>query len=395
VPVLIDSCGKVIAGHGRIEAAKLLGWSELPTICLDHLTEAQSRAFMIADNRLTENSVWNEQLLAEQLKELSVVDLGFDLEVTGFDMGEIDLRIEQLGADAQVEPDPNDDLSGLARETPVSRPGDLWLLGEHRVYCGNALDPAAYTALMGNDRAALVFTDPPYNVRIAGNVSGLGSVRHREFMMGSGEMSASEFSSFLIRACSLLAQNSADGSLHYICMDWRHMGELLAAGRTVYPAFINLCVWVKNHTGMGTFYRSRHELIFVFRNGSARPRNNVQLGRYGRDRTNVWLYPSPRTPSDEGNLLALHPTVKPCALVADAIIDCSSRRDIVLDGFLGSGTTAIAAERTGRRCYGIEIDPLYVDVAVRRWQGFTREPARHAITGACFDDVETAVEVGG
>lgn len=392
VPVLIDANDKLIAGHGRIEAARLLGWSEVPTICLEHLTEAQTRAFLIADNRLTLNSTWNDQLLAEQLKELSVLDLGFDIEVTGFDMAEIDLRIEQLSADAQAEPDAADDLSGLARENSVSRTGDIWLLNQHRVCCGNALDPAAYGALMGSNRAALVFTDPPYNVPIGGNVSGSGNVHHREFVMGSGEMSASEFSGFLGRACSLLAQNSSDGSLHYICMDWRHVGELLTAGQAVYTALINLCVWVKNHTGMGTFYRSRHELIFVFRNGKARPRNNVQLGRYGRDRTNVWLYEDPRTPSDEGNLLALHPTVKPCAMVADAIMDCTSRNDIVLDGFLGSGTTVIAAERTGRRCYGIEMDPLYVDVIIRRWQAYTRQDARHAVTGKLFSDTEVEAE---
>jgi DNA modification methylase len=388
VPVLVDSHGRVIAGHARTEAAKLLGWNEVPTICLGYLNEAQARAFLVADNRLSEISVWNEQLLAQQLKELSVADLGFNLEVIGFDMGEIDLRIESLTSVAEAKDDPADAIPTATDAPAVSRKEDRWLLGEHHVFCGNALDESAYERLMGKEKAAMVFTDPPYNVPINGNVSGLGAIHHREFAMASGEMSASQFASFLIRACLLLAQNSADGSLHYIFIDWRHLGELLAAGRTVYSSLINLCVWVKNHTGMGTFYRSRHELIFVFRNGSARSRNNVKLGRYGRDRSNVWLYPSPRTPSEEGNLLALHPTVKPCALVADAIIDCTSRNDIVLDGFLGSGTTVIAAERTGRRCYGLEIDPLYVDIIVRRWQAFTRGDARHALTGKSFREME-------
>jgi DNA modification methylase len=388
VPVLIDANGRVIAGHGRILACQLLGRTEVPTIIVDHLSEVQARAFMIADNRLTENSVWNEQLLAQQLKELSVVDLGFSLEVTGFDMGEIDLRIESLTSVAALKDDPLDAIPAETNAPAVSHTGDLWLLGHHRVFCGSALDESSYDTLMAKKKAAMVFTDPPYNVPIEGNVSGLGAIHHRDFVMASGEMSSREFASFLIRAFSLLAKNSANGSLQYIFMDWRHMEELLSAGRTVYSILINLCIWVKNHTGMGNFYRSRHELVFVFRNGSARPRNNVQLGRYGRDRTNIWIYPGPRTPSEEGNLLAMHPTVKPCALVADAIIDCTSRNDIVLDGFLGSGTTVIAAERTGRHCYGLEVDPLYVDTIVRRWQAFTRGDAHHALSGKSFREME-------
>jgi hypothetical protein len=230
VPVLIDGKRKVIAGHGRIMACKELGWTEVPTISLEHLSEAQASAFMIADNRLTENSVWDDRLLAEQLKELSVQDLDFSLETTGFEMGEIDLRIEGLTSPA--ERDQDDDFESVPAGPPVSRPGELWLLGEHRVLCGSALEPIAYATLMDGEKADLIFTDPPYNVRIEGNVSGLGATRHREFAMASGEMSASEFTGFLVRALSLLAGHSAEGSLHYVCMDWRHMEELLTAGRT-------------------------------------------------------------------------------------------------------------------------------------------------------------------
>lgn len=393
VPVLVDSNLNVIAGHGRILAAKQAGLTEVPTIRLEHLSAAQARAFVIADNRLTENSDWDERLLAEQPKELSPLDLDFELETTGFDTAEIDLRIQGLAAEPDGEDDPADAIPPSSG-SPITRPSDLWLLEHHRVYCGDALDETAYAALMQGEQAAMVSIDPPFNVPIRGHVSGLGQIQHREFAMGSGEMNAAEFTEFLIRALELHARYSLPGSLHYISMDWRHLGEMSVAGRAVYSALENLCVWVKNHTGMGAFYRSRHELVFVFRHGHARHRNNVQLGRYGRDRTNVWQYPSPRTPSDEGNLLALHPTVKPVAMIADAIMDCTARGDIVLDGFLGSGTTVIAAERTGRRCFGLEIDALYVDTIVRRWQRHTRNRARRAADDRYFDELEAGVPQG-
>ncbi len=387
VPVLIDANSKVIAGHGRILACQLLGHTEVPTISLEHLSEAQAKAFMIADNRLTENSSWDDRLLAEQLKELSELNLDFSLEATGFEMGEIDLRIEGLAADPE-DADPADVLPEQRSGTTVTRAGDLWLLDRHRVYCASALEESSYAALMQAEQAAMVFTDPPYNVAIAGNVSGLGATRHREFAMACGEMDEAQFTAFLTQACTLLARHSVDGALQFVFMDWRHLGELLAAGRSVYTELKNVCVWIKNHTGMGAFYRSRHELVFVFKHGRAPHRNNVQLGRFGRDRTNVWPYPSPRTLSDEGNLLALHPTVKPVRLVADAILDCTARGDIVLDGFLGSGTSVIAAERTGRRCFGLELDPIYVDVVVRRWQAYTGGQARDAVSGKMFDELE-------
>jgi hypothetical protein len=288
VPALVDARGNVIAGHGRISAAKLLGWTEAPTISLHHLTEAQVRAFMIADNRFTENSRWDDRLLAQHLQELSLA-LDFSLEVTGFDMGEIDLRIQGLDAQPELEKDPADDLPAESTGPPVTRVGDLWLLGSHRVLCGSALDNGACAALMQGDKATAVFTDPPYNVPIKGNVSGLGAVQHREFAMAAGEMSEAEFIAFLTQAFTLHARHSAEGSLHFVCMDWRHMGALLAAGSAVYTELKNVCVWVKNHTGLGALYRSRHELVFVFKHGRARHRNNVELGRHGRDRTNVWL----------------------------------------------------------------------------------------------------------
>ena len=398
VPVAIGSDDNVIAGHGRIIAARQLGWTEVPTVCLSHLSEAQARAYMVADNRLTENSTWDENLLAKQLRDLAELDLDFSLETTGFEIGEIDLRIEQLNADSEGEPDHADDLSGLSNGPPVSRLGDLWLLRGSRVYCGSALDASAYSTLMDGQAANAVFTDPPYNVRISGNVSGLGTLQHREFAMASGEMTEAEFTGFLREALTLFARNSVDGSLHFVCMDWRHLSEMLAAGNATYSEFMNLCVWAKDNAGMGSFYRSQHELIFVFKNGRAKHRNNVQLGRFGRNRTNVWRYPSAHSLSrsgDEGNLLAMHPTVKPVAMIADAIMDRTARRDIVLDGFLGSGSTVIAAERTARRCYGFELDPLYVDTIVRRWQALTRDSAQHAVSGRSFDQMEGEVGASG
>lgn len=253
---------------------------------------------------------------------------------------------------------------------------------------------AAFTVLLGEERAAAVFSDPPYNVPIDGHASGLGAIHHRPFPMASGEMNRSEFTAFLTQACGNLAAFSADGSLHYLCMDWRHLDEMLAAGRQAYGALKNLCVWAKDNAGMGAFYRSQHELILVFKHGGSGHRNNVQLGRFGRNRSNVWHYPGVNSfarNGAEGNLLALHPTVKPVALVADAILDCSARGDIVLDGFFGSGTTVIAAERSGRRCYGLELDPVYVDTAIRRWQGLTGGAARHAASGRSFDDLAREV----
>ena len=278
----------------------------------------------------------------------------------------------------------------------VSKSGDLWQLGQHRIYCGNALDSQSYEVLMQGIQAQMVFTDPPYNVPIAGHVSGKGNTQHREFAMASGEMSAAEFITFLTQTLTLLAANSQQGSIHFICMDWRHVAEMMAAGSSVYTDLKNICVWVKDNGGMGSLYRSQHEFIFVFKQGTAIHRNNVELGKYGRYRTNVWHYPGVNSLSrqgQEGNLLALHPTVKPVALIADAILDCSARGDVILDCFSGSGSTLLAAERTGRIAYVMEIDALYVDTAIRRWQNYCGESATHATTGQSFNAMTERAEV--
>jgi hypothetical protein len=251
-PILIDRDGNIIAGHGRWLACRELGWSEVPTLCLDHLTPAQARAFLIADNRLAEIASWDDQLLAQQLKELSLLVLDFNIEDIGFEMGEIDLRISSLEDPAATNDDLADLLPELPASAPISKIGDLWVLGRHRLLCGTALDSMAFAALMGEERAATVFTDPPYNVPIDGHVSGLGAIHHRPFPMASGEMDRSEFTAFLTRACRNLAAFSVDGSLHYLCVDWRHLEELLAAGKEAYTELKNICVWVKDNGGMGS-----------------------------------------------------------------------------------------------------------------------------------------------
>jgi DNA modification methylase len=392
VPILIDRNGRIIAGHARAEAGKLLEIQEVPTILLENLTENQVKAFMLADNRLAEKAVWDPDILAVELQHLVEID-EFDVTVTGFEVAEIDSIIDE--ARSEREEDNAIEIDETAQ--PITRPGDLWKLDKHRLLCGDALHESSFTKLMGSRRANLVFVDPPYNVRIDGNVCGKGSIHHREFAMASGEMSPAEYIAFLTTTARLLSRFSSSGSVHYICADWRHIGELLAAGNQVYSELLNLCVWVKNNAGMGSLFRSQHELIFVFKNGRGRHVNNVMLGKYGRNRSNVWQYEGANTFSrqgDEGNLLALHPTCKPVNLVADAILDCSARGDIILDCFLGSGTTLIAAERVSRICHGMELDPRYVDVAIRRWQKHTGDHAIHAETGKSFDELTALTEAG-
>jgi DNA modification methylase len=381
-PVLIDGAGGIIAGHGRVEAAKLIGMSNVPAVCVDHLTPAQVRAYVIADNKLAENAGWDRALLALELQELSV-DLNFDVTVTGFETAEIDLLIQDLN---RGTPDEADEVPEVDRSAPaVSRPGDLWRIGNHRLLCGDALNKGNYAKLLGSKKAQMVFTDPPYNVAIAGHVSGLGKVKHREFAMASGELNPDEFTKFLETAFISFAQFSSDGSIHFVCMDWRHIRELLDAATKPYREFKNLCVWSKTNAGMGSLYRSQHELVFVFKNGRAPHINNVELGRFGRSRSNIWNYAGQNTfGGDRETELAMHPTVKPVALVADAILDCSKRDGIVLDAFAGSGTTLIAAEKTGRQGYGIEIDPYYVDTIIRRFEAVYGVKAKHTDTNLDF-----------
>ena len=374
-PVLIDGENRILAGHGRIEAAKLIGMTDVPCLRFDHMSASEKRAYVLADNKLALNAGWDEELLALELKELSQADLDFSLDITGFSIAEVDSLIE--GLSPEEAGDPADDALPNPDMTPRRcRPGDIYRLGPHRLICGDALDARTVEALMDGETAEMVFTDPPYNVRIDGNVSGLGKVRHEEFAMASGEMSSQEFAAFLSRAFANLAAHSADGSIHFICMDWRHMGEIVEAGSANYAELKNLIVWVKDNGGMGSFYRSRHELVFAFKKGKAPHINSFELGQHGRYRTNVWFYRGANS-RGAGRMeeLAMHPTVKPVAMIADAIKDVSRRKGVVLDLFGGSGSTVIAAHKTGRRARVCELDPAYCDRILARWERFAKDDA--------------------
>lgn len=355
--------------------------TEVPTLRIEHLTETQKRAYILADNKLAELASWDKELLTLELGDLSVLE--FDVETTGFTTAEIDLLLDTPAP----KTNPDDVIPELEAEA-VSRRGDLWQLGDHRLLCGDSTQAADYALLLGNEQAQMVFTDPPYNVKIDGHVCGLGSVKHEEFVMASGEMSQEQFTEFLGSICQNIAKHLIPAGIAYLCMDWRHITELLAGAQPHLSAPKQLCVWKKDNAGMGAFYRSQHELVFVFKNGEGKHINNFELGQTGRYRTNVWEYAGVNTlrpgRMDE---LALHPTVKPTALVADAIRDCSRRGGIVLDPFMGSGTTIIAAERCGRRAFGLELSPKYVDVAIRRWEQRTDKVAYLAGTEKNFEEV--------
>jgi DNA modification methylase len=363
-PILADPEGHIIAGHGRVQAARTMGLSELPVITLSGLSENQKRALRIADNKIALNAGWDLEILQLELGELATIDVDIDPTLTGFSTGEIDVILASVI-------DPDDEVIPQVPITPRTKLGDVWILGDHRVGCGDGRDAEFLQRVVGHGaRVDAAFLDPPYNVRIGGHAVSAGS--HREFAMASGEMTEAEFRSFLADTLGAAARVSRDGAVHFVCMDWRHMDDVSAVGRTVYGDRLNLCIWNKSNAGMGSLYRSKHELVFVYRVGTASHVNMVELGKHGRNRTNVWDYASVNSlRGSRREDLALHPTVKPTGLVADAILDVTRRSDLVLDLFLGSGTTLMAADRTKRRFRGLDIDPAYVDVAIERWSAST------------------------
>lgn len=382
-PILVDEAGHVLAGHGRLAAAKKLSLTSVPTICLAHMTKAQKRAYVIADNRLSEMAGWDRGILASEFKEIQLLDADFCLELTGFDLGEIEIYLdnESTSEEDAVQP-------ANRSRPPVSRLGDVWELGPHRLICGNALEPSCYKALLGDELAQMIISDCPYNVPMRGHATGQGKVKHPEFVMASGEMSRDEFAAFLTASFRNFIEFSAPGSIHFLFMDWGHLAEMVAA-TSIYTEFKGLIIWNKTNAGMGTFYRSKHELVFAMKNGKAKHINNFGLGDKGRYRSNVWDYAGVNCWGQNRNAeLAMHPTVKPVAMIADAIKDCSKKGGLILDAFCGSGTTIMAAEATGRRARAIELDPYYVDVAVRRWEEKTGKSAVHAATGATFAERE-------
>jgi DNA modification methylase len=390
-PIIADEDGTVIAGHGRLEAAILLGLDTVPVLRSRHLTAEKVRAYRIADNRLAELSGWDSELLKIELCDLQAIDLDFSLEITGFEHAEIDVMLDDnatSGADGAT--DPLDQDIPTPPIEPVSKPGDLWLLGPHRLLVGSSLEAASFATLMNGEKAQMVFQDAPYNVPIDGHVSGLGKVKHREFAMASGEMSPQEFREFNATNLKVIIPHLVDGAILAMCMDWRGSQTLQLAMADANLTLINMAVWVKPNAGMGSLYRSQHELVLIGKLGKGRHINNVQLGKFQRYRTNVWRYSGVNS-FGRGRMeqIEAHPTPKPVPLVADAIRDVSHRGQIVLDSFMGSGTTLLAAERTGRIAYGMDIDPGYIDVCIARWVTMTGHDAVLASSGQSYAEVRT------
>lgn len=383
VPILVDANNEIVAGEALWESARRLEYSDVPVLRVDHLSEAEIKALRIALNRIADLAEWDEEKLVIELQNL--LELDFDLDLTGFETPEIDLIFEEAGGVGSDNP--ADDVPNIADVT-VSCLGDKWLLDQHRILCGDARDPAAFEALLEDDLAQMVFTDAPYNVKIEGNVGGKGKIKHPEFVMASGEMTDAEYEAFLADYVQNLTRFSVDGSVHFHCMDWRHISELELVCRQYYSEHLNTCVWAKTNAGMGSFYRSQHEFVLVMKSGAAGYINNIQLGRFGRNRSNLWTYAGCNSPTKDRRAdLKMHPTVKPSELVAGAIRDGSKRGGLILDPFLGSGTTIIACELTGRIGAGLELDPKYVDVTIRRWETYTGGGAVHAETGLTFAEM--------
>lgn len=386
-PILLDDADTVLAGHGRLAGARMVGLDSVPTLRLSGLSEAERRAYVLADNKIAEEAGWDREMLALELGELAVLlpSEALDLSLTGFALGEVDIII---GDHQEVRHEPEDEV-GSPPDAPVSRPGDLWAIGPHRVLCGDARDGEALDRLLAGAVPRMVFTDPPYNVPVVGHVT--RGPRHGEFAMASGEMSETEFGEFLADSLGQAIRVSTPGSVHQICIDWRGFALLHRAVGSLYDALLNVCVWNKGTAGQGSFYRSQHEFVAVFRVKGAGHQNNVELGRHGRNRSNLWSYPGVSGfGAERAAALAMHPTVKPVALVADAIRDCTSKGDLVLDPFLGSGTTLVAAAKVGRRGYGLEYEPRFVDVIVRRLEAYTGLDAVLEEDGRGFAEIEAA-----
>lgn len=370
-PILIDEDGEIIAGHGRYMAAQAMNMTNVPAIVLSHLSDAQKRMYRIADNKLTELGKWSPELLQIEFKELSVMDIDLDLEITGFETEEIDRFV--LGD--FKKPNPKEEEIPVMTETDKKcKNGDIWQLGRHFLICGDALKSETYAKLLGNNRAQMILTDPPFNDSVA-DIGSMGKIKHDEFAMASGEMSVTEFTNFLETFMQHAKNYSVDGSLHYLFMDWRHVLEISTAAAKIYDELKNICIWVKNNGGMGSLYRSQHELCFIYKNGKEPHINNINLGAHGNYRTNVWQYAGANGSAEGRENLKLHPTVKPVIMLKDAILDITKRGDIVLDCFLGSGSTLMACEQTGRTCYGIELEPKYCDVVIKRYEQLTGDKA--------------------
>ncbi|WP_294390507.1 site-specific DNA-methyltransferase [uncultured Sphingomonas sp.] len=388
-PLIVDEQNVLLAGHGRLEAAKRLNMREVPCIRMIGLRGPQKAAYRLADNAIADESTWDLDQLADEIKVITSLDC--DPELTGFDQPDIDRILDEFD-----QRDPKQ----LAKEDAVPPPdtldsatthfGDEWILGNHKLVCGNARDKSAIAILMGGASADVIFTDPPWNVPIMGHVSGKGKNKRREFFEASGEMSQPEFLAFLNETFGNAGSVCRDGAIAYVCIDWRGLLAVLTVCQTLFSELKNIIVWNKRNAGMGTFYRSQHELVVVCKVGSGAHTNNFGLGERGRHRSNVWTYAGANSfGKSRDEELAMHPTVKPVAMIADALRDVSNRGELILDPFGGSGSTLIAAEKTGRCARLLEIDPIYCDVIIRRWQKQTGKTAILA-DGRCFEEVEAS-----
>lgn len=387
-PVIIDDHNVILAGHGFVEAARLAGLKQVSVLRFGHLTDAQKRAYLLADNKIAENAGWNREVLAIELGELSELlpPEGFDVSLTGFETAEVDLLLADMASSSSAQ----ESMSIPPPREAVTQENDLWQLGKHRLLCADAQKIASFNRLLEGTLANAVFCDPPYNVRVS-TIGGRGQVQHKEFAFASGEMNADQFRRFLSKTLTNGIRVSKPGAVHFVCMDWRHIDDLIVVGRKIFGAMLNLAVWNKSNAGQGSFYRSQHELVGIFRVGENPHKNNIELGSFGRNRSNVWSYPGVNTFGRQRlEALAMHPTVKPTAMVADALLDCTARGDVVLDQFAGSGTIFLAAEKVGRIAYGMEIDPRYVDVAIRRWQANSKLEAILVDDGRTFEEIEEA-----
>jgi DNA modification methylase len=370
-PILISSDREVIAGHARLIVAKRVGLNTITAIVLPHLNATERKAFRIADNAIALRGEWSIELLSAEIDLISSLDLDFNPIEIGFETGEIDsltlaVKDRPNAAPAAHEPD---------RTAPAtSRVGDMFRIGRHLVVCGDSKDPMCFSSALNGRRVAAVISDQPWNLP-ANFISGNGSIRHPDFVECSGEKSDDEFRTFTERVLANQAQCCAPGALVFQFIDWRSVDVMVRAGKKCVGDLVNICVWVKQCGGLGSLWRSGHEFVCVFRAPGGKSKNNVQLGRHGRTRSNVWQYDSPRGFGAERAKLKLHPTCKNQTMIADAILDCTDRNDVVLDAFLGSGTTILAAHETGRIGVGIELDGYYVDLAVARIAEATGERA--------------------
>ncbi|AWC21246.1 Modification methylase DpnIIB [Aminobacter sp. MSH1] len=384
-PLVIDRAGHIVAGHAMWDAAKMIGLKQVPCFRADHLSEDELRAYALADNKLAELSEWDEAGLRAELGHLISVDLPFEIEVTGFELAEIDIILDG-SATANETVDPADMLPEPSNEPPTCRLSDLWHLGAHRLYCGSSLEATSFEVLLDGHMADSVHSDAPYNVAVNGHVS--STKKHPEFGTASGEMSQNEFIDFLATVMANMTGVLKDGAILALWMDWRHAFEIQTAARSNGLTQLNLCVWNKVTGGQGSLYRSQHELCFIFKYGRACHTNMVELGKHGRYRTNVWNHKGLSSfGRGRDQALSDHPTQKPVSLTADAIRDVTRRGDIILDPFLGSGTTLIAAHKVGRVCYGIELSPVYCDTIIRRYEKLTGEEAIHLGTGLTFAEL--------